>query len=704
MIKKTNYQLIFVALFCSLIFNCETTNNTKEQYNTWESYLGGSDRNHYSTLSQITPENVSSLKVAWSYNAPDYGEMQMNPIIVDSILYGVTAALRVVALHAETGKEIWRFGDSLKLSASTSRGVSYWSKAKDKRILYTAGPNLFAIDAITGKPIESFGNAGKIDLRSGMPDYAKNKFVISNTSGTVYKDIIVMPIRLGEGIGSPPGNIIAFNVITGKPEWIFHTIPHPDESGYETWENKKAYKSDIIGAANGWTGMSVDEETGIIYVPTGSASPDFYGGLRKGSNLYANCLLALDAKTGKRIWHFQFVHHDMWDRDLSAPPNLITVERDGKKIKAVAQVTKQGFVYVFNRATGKPLFDIEEVAVPASTLEGEQAWATQPIPVKPKPFARLARDLKNDDISPYAENKEELVSILTASDKRLYAPPSTSPMVFFPGLDGAAEWGGTAADPNKGIIYVNSNEMPWMIQMLETPDLSEDMPLGERVYQQNCITCHQKNRKGIPAGGFPSLIGIKDRKSKKEISQIIANGKGMMTGFPQIPEKEKKALLQFLFDEKSENSKSFDAKAYPMPYKYKGYSRFIDSNGLPAISPPWGTMHAIDLNSGEFLWSIILGDTPELKAKGYPQTGCENYGGPVVTENGLLFIGATKDGFFRAFKKRTGELLWEYKLPAAAFATPAMYQVNGKQYIAIACGGGKLGTKKGNQIVAFSLN
>lgn len=706
MLTKINTLYLASILIILAILSCDIASEKKEtKYTTWSSYLGGSDRNHYSTLSQITPKNVKSLELAWSYSSPDYGQTQMNPIVVDSILYGVTASLRAVALNAATGKEIWTFGNSLKMPYSTSRGVSYWSKKNDKRILYTVGSNLYALNALNGKPIKNFGDGGKIDLHSGMPESAQNKYVISNTPGTIYNDIIVMPIRLSEDVGAAPGNIMAFNVITGVVEWVFYTIPYPNEVGYETWSDPKSYDSDIIGAANNWSGMSVDEETGIIYVPTGSAAPDFYGGDRKGSNLYANCLLALDAKTGKRLWHFQFVHHDIWDRDLPAPPNLITVKHNGEKIKAVAQVTKQGFVYVFDRKTGEPLFDIEEVPVPQSDLEGEEAWKTQPIPVKPKPFARLAKDLKEDDFNPYSDYKEDLKIFLLKADKRLYGTPGKEPLLMLPGLDGAAEWGGTAADPDKGIIYVNSNEMGWILQMAENENISPTLPLGESVYQQNCITCHQKNRNGIPESGYPSLIDLKDRKTIEEASQIISNGKGMMTGFPQISKDEKKALLQFLFEQEN-TVVSFNTKPknYPLPYKFKGYKRFVDKNGLPGISPPWGTMHAIDLNSGDFIWSVILGDTPELKEKGIPQTGCENYGGPVVTENGLLFIGATKDGYFRAFNKFTGELLWEYKLPAPAFATPAMYEVNGKQFIAIACGGEKLGTKKGNQIVAFALN
>ncbi len=679
---------------------------TDEAYKTWSKYLGSSDRSHFTTLSQIAPENVKDLKLAWSYEAADSGQMQMNPIVVDTILYGVTSALRAVALHGATGKELWNFGDSTKIWTATSRGVSYWSKGDDKRILYTIGPDLWALNALTGKPIPSFGHQGKIDLRSGMPESAKDKFVISNTPGTIFDDLIIMPLRLSEDIGAAPGDIMAFNVMTGEVQWVFHTIPYPNEPGYDTWENKEAYKNETVGAANNWAGMALDEETGVVYIPTGSASPDFYGGFRKGSNLFANSLLALDATTGELLWHFQFTHHDLWDRDAPAPPNLLTITRNGNKIPAVAQVTKQGYVYVFDRRTGKPLFDIEEVPVPSSTLKGEEAWGTQPFPVKPKPFARSSKDLGPDDVSPYAENKEELKAMLVKADKRIYAPPSLEPVLLFPGYDGAAEWGGASADPEDGILYVNANEMPWILQMSKNDTIKKGMPLGEQVYQRYCMVCHQKDRNGTAASGFPSLVNLKYRKTWEEASAIIAQGKGMMTGFPELSSKEKEALLNFIFQEQDKIEASSDVlPVYSSfyPYRHNGYNKFLDNNGLPAIRPPWGTLHAIDLNTGEYIWSVPFGETPELLEKGIRGTGTENYGGAVNTANGLLFIGATRDGYFRAFDKNTGKVLWEYKLPAAAFATPATYEIDGRQFIAIACGGEKLGTEKGNQIVAFAL-
>jgi quinoprotein glucose dehydrogenase len=675
-------------------------------YKTWSHYLGDPGRSHYSTLDAFSPENINRLEVAWEQELPDAGQMQMNPIVVDSLLYGVTAALRAFALDARTGEQIWVFGDSLKAWHSTSRGVSYWESGEDKRVFYTMGSDLWALDALSGTPVPSFGDGGKIDLRSGMPAAAREKFVISNTPGTVFKDLIIMPLRVGESLGAAPGDVMAFNVRTGDLAWAFHTIPHPGETGYDTWEDPNTYLNQKVGGANNWAGMALDTEREILYVPTGSAAPDFYGGDRKGQNLFANCLLALDANTGERLWHFQFTHHDLWDRDPPAPPNLLTVTQEGKRIPAVAQVTKQGYVFLFDRITGKPLFEIEEVPFPASGLEGQEAWPTQPIPVKPPPFARQSQDLTEEDLSPYAPNKEEIKNLFLSSDRRQYRPPGLDPVLLLPGYDGAAEWGGAGVDPASGILYVNSNEMAWFLQMLPAENPPVAGP-GELIYRQYCVICHQADRAGVPASGYPSLVNLGQRLSVEEVDNLINRGKGMMPGFPQLSESEKSDLLTFLLEIESgsERVASGESGSSPpsVPFEHRGYHKFLDANGYPAIEPPWGTLHAIDLNKGGFLWSVPFGDTPGLKKAGDPPTGTENYGGPVITENGLLFIGAAKDGFFRAYNRHTGALLWEYKLPAAAFATPALYEVDGRQYIAIACGGEKLGTPKGNKIIAFSI-
>jgi quinoprotein glucose dehydrogenase len=701
---KRPVAISLIAL--SAILTASQPIDDKINYSEWNEYLGGPDRNHYSTLNQITPENVKNLQVAWTYEVGEGGQMQTNPIVVDGLLYGVTPAVQAFALDAATGKEVWKFGEPSANWASTSRGVSYWADGQDKRILFTVGPNLFALDARTGKVIESFGDKGKVDLHTGLPEVAKDKFIISNTPGTIFEDLIVMPVRLSEGADAAPGDIRAFNVRTGKLVWTFHTIPYPNEYGYNTFP-KDAYLNNYVGAANNWAGMAVDRKRGMIYVPTGSAAYDFYGGNRKGQNLFSNCLLALDARTGKRKWHFQTTHHDVWDRDLPAPPNLITVTQNGKKIDAVAQITKQGYVFLFDRDTGKPLFKIDEKPVPQSPImPGESLWATQPIPTKPLPYARQSNTLTENDISQYAENRDELITKFKTYQKAQYAPPSREGTVILPGYDGGGEWGGAAADPEEGILYVNSNEMAWIMTMIDNPKKEElaSMSAGEKAYNTTCVACHGADRKGNPKSGYPSLVDIGERRSKLYVNAMIKSGKGMMPGNTLLSSDERQSLVAFLFnDEKKEISSSTSSKTPYLPYRTTGYNKFLDKNGLPAISPPWGTLNAIDLNTGEYLWKIPFGEEEKLKDKGITNTGTENYGGPVVTANGLLFIAATKDAKFRAFDKKTGKLLWETQLPAAAFATPATYQINGKQFIVLPCGGTKLGTPKGNKYVAFAL-
>ncbi|MDQ6478282.1 PQQ-binding-like beta-propeller repeat protein [Dyadobacter sp. LHD-138] len=691
-------------LTVSLISAKLTSSDKKKNADVdWPEYLGGSDRNHYSILTQINTTNVTKLTKAWEYHSLDSGQVQCNPIIVNGTLYGVTATNQVFALDAATGKEKWKFKAGKGGGLNTNRGVTYWSSGNESRIMYAYESWLYALDAVSGQPIKSFGADGRVSLKKGLGAAAQDKFVISNTPGTLYGDLIYMPLRLSEGPDAAPGNIQAFNVRTGELAWAFHTIPHPGEFGYNTWP-KEVYKNTEVGAANNWAGMAVDKKRGILYVPTGSAGFDFYGGNRAGQNLFANSLVALNAKTGKRIWHFQFVHHDLWDRDIPAPPNLVTIKKDNKIIDVVAQVTKLGYVYVFDRVTGAPIFPIKEVPVPKSNVAGEKSWPTQPVPTLPLPYAR--QTVTEADINPHSENRDSLLAIYRKVKKGLYQPFGEIPTLLLPGFDGGAEWGGAAVDPD-GIMYVNANEMPWIASLSPTPkedELSHLSP-GQRVYTLNCLVCHGPERKGNPKSGYPSLLDIGQRKDREFVSKLITSGKGMMPGFTSITGEEKQALVSFLFgDEKVEVATNSKGKKAPvMPYKFNGYNKFLDSKGYPAISPPWGTLTAIDLNTGKHLWQNTLGEFKELTAKGIAPTGTENYGGPVITAGGILFIAATKDGMFRAFDKKTGKLLWQTELPAAGFATPSTYEVNGKQYVVVACGGTKLGTKKGDSYVAFAL-
>jgi quinoprotein glucose dehydrogenase len=461
--------------------------------------------------------------------------------------------------------------------------------------------------------------------------------------------------------------------------------------------------------------MSVDVPRGIVYVPTGSATPDFYGGARHGANLFANTLLALDAATGKRIWHFQTVHHDLWDRDLPAAPNLLTVVRGAKRVDAVAQITKSGFVFVFDRTSGNPLFPIEEQPAPRSDLVGEEAWPTQPIPLMPAPFARESiteADLADLTLGAHAA---ALARFRKLRHEALFAPPSKEGTIVLPGFDGGGEWGGAAVDRNTGVIYVNASDVPWIAAMRDAshaPLSTVIQRTGEAVYASTCASCHGGDRRGNDRA--PSLIGVGSRLSAQQIHDVIDHGRGFMPSFAQLSETEKAAGITYLLNRapasravvsgaaKSDRSSPAPVSRTSAPYEFMGYERWRDSSGYPVIKPPWGTLSAIDLNTGAYLWRIPLGEHNELTQSNGP-TGAEQYGGPIVTAGGLVFIAATQDEKFRAFDKRTGKLLWETTLPAAGYATPSTYSVGGKQYVVIAARGGKLGTKSSDTYVAFAL-
>jgi quinoprotein glucose dehydrogenase len=683
----------------------------------WPVYLGDPGSRHYSALSQITRENVDRLEVAWIYRSGDaradnLSQIQCNPLIIDGVLYGTTPGLRLVALDAATGRELWRFdpfaGQGAADRPGVNRGVVYWADGADRRVLFTADHYLYAIEAETGHPKESFGVGGRADLKDGLGRDVRHLSVLSNTPGAVYRNLLFMPMRLGEGPGpAAPGHVRAYDIRSGRIVWTFHTIPHPGEHGYETWP-PDAWT--YIGGANCWAGMSVDDARGIIFVPTGSAAFDFWGGNRIGANLFANCLIALDANTGRRLWHYQFVRHDLWDRDLPAPPALLTVEQGGRKIDAVAQVTKSGHVFVFDRETGRPLFPIEEVAVPSSDLQGESAWPTQPLPVAPVPFARQQFSYDQiTDLSPES-HRTVLERFARVRPHLPYQPPSAEGTIIFPGFDGGAEWGGAAVD-REGVLYVNGNEMPWILTMVSTRSEVVGLPArGEQLFNQICAPCHGIDRRGNAAQNVPTLIGVGTKLTADQIQALLQTGRGVMPSFGFLSPARKLALADFLFDRKPEGQDGSRAQAISgedvlggIPYTTTGYNRWLDTNGYPAVKPPWGTLNAIDLNTGEYRWRVPLGEFPELTARGIPPTGTENYGGPIVTGGGLLFIAATKDERIRAFDLRSGKVLWQAKLPAGGYATPATYQVGTRQFVVIACGGGKMGTQSGDAYVAFAL-
>ena len=715
-----------------LLVACKNS-NTPGNYSGWANYAGTKDGIRYSSNNQINTANVSGLKEAWRYSSHDKDtgsrtQIQCNPIMVDGILYGVTPQVKLFALNAATGSQQWLFNPATEDTAAkdptafykVTRGVTYWQdeNGANKRIFYGVGNREYCIDATSGTPVRSFGKKGFIDLAEGLDrEPGFNTYIAATTPGIVYKDVLIVGMRVAESIDAAAGHIRGYDVKTGQQKWIFHTIPYPGEKGYETWADKEAYKK--FGGANNWAGMSLDEKRGIVYVPTGSVGGDFYGGLRKGSNLYANSLLALDAATGKYIWHYQAVHHDIWDRDLAANPNLVTLNHNGQKIDAVAQITKHGFIFLFDRTNGQPIFKIEERKVSTvEVLPGEEAWPTQPFPTLPQPFARQKFDSADvTDISPEAHT-EMMEKFKKVKYGAMFTPPNKDGVWIFPGFDGGGEWGGSAVDPETGILYVNSSELPWSLTMIDVPKNTNDKSLGgvgRSVYNRYCITCHGPELKGnVPS--FPSLVNLHKRLNEDQVSKVIENGRGRMPAFKQLPSNEKTALLAFLLQTKLKEEADIMPKPganitvsvsqqllQQVPYTMTGYNRFLDKNGYPGIKPPWGTLNAVDLNSGKLLWKVPLGEYPELTKKGIAPTGTENYGGPLVTKGGLVFIAASKDAMIRAFDKSTGKILWQAPLPVPGFATPATYTIDGKQFVVIACGGGKIGAKSGDEYIAYAL-
>jgi quinoprotein glucose dehydrogenase len=679
----------------------------------WPVYGGTTENNHFSPLAQINRKNVKKLKVAWTFDSGESGGLQSSPIIVGGVLYGLTPTQKVFALDAATGKLLWKFDSGVK-GTQPDRGLAYWASGTDRRVLVGVMNFVYALDAATGKAIADFGKNGdgRIDLREDLGRDPALQSIYLTSPPVIYKDLMIVGGREAETLPASPGDVRAYDVRSGKLRWSFHTIPHPAEFGYDTWP-KDAWKTS--GAVNNWAGMTVDVQRGIVYVPTGSAAFDFYGADRIGDDLFANCLIALKAETGERLWHFQAVRHDLWDRDFPAPPVLLTVERDGKKIDAVAQTSKQGFVFLFDRTNGEPLFPIECRNYPPSDVPGEVAAKQQCLPTKPEPFARqrLTEDLltgRTPEVHQWAVDKFH-----GFRSEGQFVPFSVGKdTVIFPGFDGGAEWGGAAADPETGILYVNANDLPW------TGGLAENTAEGtpKALYQSQCAVCHGDAMMAGSPPAIPALTGLAQRMSTPDAFAVVRYGKGRMPGFSNLDDEQIYGLLGFVMSGGKKNQpEKNDGKEVAnlvsnsgplnpaMKYHFTGYHRFYDPEGYPAVTPPWGTLSAINLNTGEYVWKIPLGEYPDLASKGMKDTGTENYGGPLVTAGGLVFIGATNfDKKFRAFDKSTGMLLWETSLPFAGNATPATYEINGKQFIVIAAGGGKdLKSKSGGVYVTFAL-
>lgn len=674
----------------------------------WPVYGGNAENTHFSILKQLNRENVKLLEAAWTYDTGDVfdgSEMQCNPIIVGGVLYATSPRMRVFALDAATGEERWSFDPNegrKNLGKPRNRGVTYWEAGGQSRIFFGYQNWLYAIDAGNGQLIKSFGDAGRVDLREGLDrGEAKNLSVGLSTPGIVYKDLLIVGSLVSETLPSAPGHIRAYDVRTGKMRWIFHTIPHPGEFGYDTWP-KEAWQH--IGGANNWSGMALDEKRGLLFAPTGSATFDFYGANRHGDNLFANTLLCLDAATGKRKWHFQIVRHDLWDRDLPSAPALVRIRRNGRAVDAVAQITKSGHVFVFERETGKPVFPIEYRKVPATRVDGEKTAETQPLPVLPPPIARqtLTEDLLTRRTPLAHASVLERFRKLTSAGQ--FIPPDLQGVIVFPGFDGGPGWGGAAFDPQTSLFFVNSSEVPCILRLVERPK-ARVQPGGRSLYDRNCASCHGKDLQGAPPE-FPALTNLARKYNEQEVRTMIRTGFGRMPGFATLGNDALRSITRFLLT--GEDVKLETAQTSPshieQKYTFDGYNRFLDPDGYPAVTPPWGTLNAIDLNEGKIVWQIPLGEHPELLAQGMRDTGSWNYGGPIVTAGGLIFIAATNyDKKIRAFDKETGKLLWESELPAAGNATPATYEAGGRQFVVIAAGGGKRGGSSGGKYVAFAL-
>ena len=704
--------ICFVGLWagCGKIENVQKRSDFNN-YRDWGIYRGDQGANQFSELDQINKENVHLLEPIWQFNTGDHTNrsvFQNNPLMIDGFLYIVSPGGRVIALDAATGREIWDFDARTQEQIDSNysvvnRGLTYFEEDGEGRLFYTMEMSLYAIHAKTGKLVQEFGVDGIVDIGENMDAGDVPVSVSATTPGVIFEDLYILGMRTGETFGSTPGHIRAWDARTGEFRWIFHTIPQEGEFGYDTWE---WVEGETYGGANPWGGLTVDEDRGWVFAGVGSPTYDFYGANRHGQNLFGNCVLALDARTGKRIWHYQTTHHDIWDMDNPPAPILVTISQDGYERDVVVQLTKQGFIFVLDRNTGEPVFGVEERPVPPSTIPGEKTWPTQPYPLKPPALVR--QEFSEADLSDVTPEIHAYVSEVFKKYKgsKMFTPSSLEPSVQLPGMSGGMEWHGASFDPGSRTLFVNVNEMPNLIDMLPVTTLLDDRGLspenkGRLLYQANCVACHGLELQGAPPV-MPSLQDLSAR-SDTDILTSIRLGKGTMPPFKNLPDDNIQALLAFLRDP---SDKPMDRMARPMKtvYLMDGYKRFFDDQGHPAIKPPWGSLAAVNMNTAEIKWKVPLGEYPDLVAKGIRNTGTLNWGGAVATSGGVVFIGATADEKMRAFDAATGKVLWEYKMPYAGNATPAVFELNGKQYVVICAGGGpKTPVPSGDAVIAFAL-